>query len=148
MSFRVFGMWLHLLAVVIWVGGAFFWVIVLLTRRRSRKHEDILWIETLGRRFYVISWEALGLLVLTGLFNLIPRIQTGMFFQSAYFTPLLIKLGLVAGMVGIQLWQHFGLLPRRAAEGTRWRRLMLVASGVFLALAAGALWVGVWLHRG
>lgn len=151
MGFRVFVLWLHLLAVVVWVGGAFFWGLVLLTGREKTRTEAP-WIERLGRRFYTVGWEALGVLVLTGLFNLIGRVQTGVFFQSAYLTPLLIKLALVAGMAGVQGWQHFGLLPRVTSAATgdtslpRWRRRMLIASGLFLGLAAGVIWMGVRLR--
>lgn len=146
-------LWLHLLAVVVWVGGVFFWTIVLFTRELPSDEANS-WLETLGRRVYTIGWEALGLIVLTGLFNLVVRVQTGVFFQADYQRTLGTKLVLVGGMVALQLWQHFGLLPRLAtaqadeASRSNGRRSLLVTSGLVLLLAAGALWFGVQLHHG
>lgn len=148
-------LWLHLLAVAVWIGGIVFWMIVLLTREMSSSPDAVgTWLEPLGRRFYTVEWEALGLIVLTGLLNLIARVRTGGFFQPDYQRTLGMKLGLVAGMVGLQLWQHFSLLPRLAKaplEETSWtegRQLLLTTSGVVLLMAAGALWFGVQLHHG
>lgn len=148
-------LWLHLLAVTVWIGGVCFWMIVLLTRDTSSAPDAAApWLETLGRRFYTVGWEALGLIVLTGLFNLIARVRAGGFFQEGYPRTLGIKLALVAGMVAIQLWQHIGLLPRLASDRStedvwaKGRRSLLVTSGVVLVLAAGALWMGVQLHHG
>lgn len=148
-------LWGHLLGVVVWVGGVFFWTLVLFTRELPTNPDEAdPWLETLGRRVYTIGWEALGLIVLTGLFNLIARVRTGAFFQADYQSLLVIKLSLVAGMVALQLWQHFGLLPRlgaaQADEASRsnGRRPLLLTSGLVLLLAAGALWFGVQLHHG
>lgn len=143
-------LWLHLLAIVAWVGGAFFWTVVLFTRKTPPNPSDgALWLERLGRRAYTVGWEALGVIVLTGLFNLVLRVRRGGFFQADYQRTLGIKLVLVTGMVLIQLWQHFGLLPRLTSsqDRARSRRYLLVTSGVVLVLAAGALWCGVQLHH-
>lgn len=148
-------LWLHLLAVTVWIGGVCFWMIALLTRDTpSAPDAAAPWLETLGRRFYTVGWEALGLIVLTGFFNLIARVRTGGFFQDGYQRTLGIKLALVAGMVAIQLWQHIGLLPRLASDRStedawaKGRRPLLVTSAVVLVLSAGALWMGVQLHHG
>lgn len=153
MVLRDIALWLHLLAIVVWVGGAFFWAIVLFTRKTPPDPGDgDPWLERLGRRVYTVGWEALGLVVLTGLFNLVLRVQTGAFFRADYQRTLGIKLILVIGMILLQLWQHFGLLPQWTASQepswTKERRSLLVTSGVVLVLAAGALWCGVQLHHG
>ena len=150
MSFRVVVLWLHLLAVVVWVGGAFFWALILyLQRGRGQSRELSGWVETIGRRVYTIGWEALGVIVITGIFNLIDRARTGVLFQADYLTPLLVKMGLVVSMVGIQLWQHVGILRRPATtvagDGTT-RRHVLIAMGAFLVLAAGAMWMAVQMR--
>lgn len=148
-------LWLHLLAVVVWVGGACFWPIVLFTRKAPPSPGDgDPWLERLGRRLYTVGWEALGVLILTGLFNLTLRVRSGAFFQAEYQRSLGIKLTLVVGTVLVQLWQHFGLLPRLAdgssgkASWDEGRRFLLATSGFFLVLAAGALWFAVQLHHG
>lgn len=146
-------LWLHLLAVVVWVGGAFFWTLVLFVQKTpptpagngSR-------LAALARRVFVLGWEALGVLVLTGLLNLTLRVRTGDFFEPEFQRALGIKLVLVAGMALIQLWQHVRLLPRLDATGAetsswgRCRRRFLATSTTVLALAAGALWFGIQLH--
>lgn len=154
-DFLVFTLWLHLLAVVVWMGGMLFLGLALCAESTAKPgREDPAWATTLGRRVYVIGWEALGVIVLTGIFNLIGRMGVDGRLQSEYITLLLIKLSLIAGMAGVQLWQQFGILPQLAAVAASedawagWRRRMLVASAVFLALAAGTIWMGVRLHRG
>lgn len=154
-DFLVFTVWLHLLAVVTWIGGVLFLSLVLCTEGLWNPYKkDPTWVTTLGRRVYVIGWEALGVIVLTGIFNLIGRMGVDGPLRSEYVTLLLIKLSLIAGMAGVQLWQQFGLLPRLEAAATSkdawtgWRRRMLVAAGLFLALAAGTIWMGVRLHHG
>lgn len=152
-TLRVLGLWLHLLAVVVWVGGMVGWVFVLLTERPwDGSDEETAWLERLGRRVCTVGWEALFVIVLTGIFNLLPRGQSGRLFDAAYLIPLLIKLSLVGGMIGLQLWQHGWLVPRLGdASGesgaiSRTRQLMLGASGGLVALAAGALWIGLSLR--
>lgn len=152
-TLRVLGLWLHLLAVVVWVGGKVGWMLVLFTEKVwNGEKGGAAWLERLGRRICTVGWEALFVIVLTGIFNLLPRGQSGRLFDSAYLTPLLIKLSLVGGMVGLQLWQHGWLVPTlgNASSGSgavrETRQLMLVASGGLVALAAGALWIGLSLR--
>lgn len=152
-TLAVLGLWLHLLAVVVWVGSMVGWIFVLLTKTPWDGSEGgSPWLERLGRRVCTVGWEALFVIVLTGIFNLLPRVQSGRLFDAAYLTPLLIKLSLVGGMIGLQLWQHGWLVPRLGnASGelgaiSRIRQLMLGASGGLVALAAGALWIGLSLR--
>lgn len=154
MTLREVALWVHLLAVVVWVGGAFFWTLVLLVQKApptpagngSR-------LAALGRRVFVLGWEALGVLVLTGLLNLTLRVRTGGFFEPGFQRALGIKLALVAGMALVQLWQHVRLLPQLEAAGAEtssWPGLrghFLATSATVLALAAGALWFGIQLHH-
>lgn len=153
MNLRVLALWLHLLAIVVWIGGTFYWALTLYAERRAEHDRDFpARLEAMGRRMYTIGWEALGVIVITGLFNLIDAARTGVLFRSIYLTPFLIKIGLVVGMVGVQLWQHVGLLPRvpkarsSGSDWARWRRRMLIASGVFLMLAGGVMWIGLQLR--
>lgn len=153
MTLRSLGLWLHLLAIVVWVGGMVGWMLVLLTAGTTGGSDaEPPWIETLGRRIFTLGWEALLVLVLTGIFNLLPRVQSGRLLEPTYYTPLLIKLTLVAGMIGLQLWQHQWLMPRLGKGADRTERLhaarkySVIASGIFVVLAAGALWIGVQLR--
>lgn len=152
-TLRVLGLWLHLLAVVVWVGATVGWMLVLLIERPwDGADEEAAWLERLGRRVCTVGWEALFVIVLTGIFNLLPRGQSGRLLDSAYLIPLLIKQSLVGGMVGLQLWQHGWLLPKlgnaSAESGAvhESRQLMVGASGGLVALAAGAIWIGLSLR--
>lgn len=151
MSFHVFVLWLHLLAVVVWIGGVGFLTLILGTVSASVRSEEFRhWIGRIGRHICVIGWEALGLIVLTGLFNLVNRARAETGFSPEFTEALLIKLALMAGMAAVQGWQHIGLLPQLAGSGgeefARWRRKMLMGSAAFLVLGAGALWIGIWLR--
>lgn len=150
-TFRVLGLWLHLLAVVVWMGATLGWILVLLSGR-SLDGGGELWLEQFGRRVCTVGWEALFVIVLSGIFNLLPRVESGRFFESAYLTPLLMKLSLVGGMVGLQLWQHGWLVPKLGSENRgsdalrKARDTALVGAIVFVGIAAGVLWLGVSLR--
>lgn len=151
-TFRVFGLWLHLSAVVVWVGAILGWLLVLLPYAGGRASEALpQTLETLGRRVYTVGWEALFVVVLTGIFNLLPQARSGRLLESDYLTPLMIKLGLVGGMVGLQVWQHGWLVStvgggEREEEFRQACHLITVASGLFLVLAAAAVWMGIQLR--
>lgn len=154
MTLREVALWVHLLAVVVWVGGAFFWTVVLFAQKTPPTPAgNDSWLAALGHRVFVLGWEALGVLVLTGLLNLTLRVRTGGFFEPGFQRALGIKLALIAGMALIQLWQHARLLPRLEVAGAEpsswpgWRGRFLLSSATVLALAAGALWFGIQLHQ-
>lgn len=150
-TLRVLGLWLHLVAVVLWIGATVGWMLVLLTGKPSNGAQPG-WLEHLGRRVCTVGWEAVFVIILTGIFNLLPRVESGRFFESAYLSPLLMKLILVGGMIGLHLWQHKWLVPKLGSESMgsidrrRARYSSLVAAVVFLVMAAGVLWLGVSLR--
>lgn len=154
LSLRILGIWLHLSAIVVWIGVTIGWILVLVTDTPSvPTGPEERSIARLGRRVYTIGWEALFVVVLTGLFNLLPRVDSGRLFEPSYFFLLLVKVSFVVGMVGIQFWQHLWLVPNLRGEGgkrrfRRSRRDVLIGSAVFILLAAGALWCGVRLRFG
>ena len=152
-TLRVLGLWLHLLAVVVWVGSTVGWILVLLSEGASEESADRhRRTEILGRRIYTVGWEAIFVIVLTGIFNLLPRVESGRLIDPDYYTPLIVKLSLLLGMIALQAWQHGWLVSSLGAEEanegsrSRARRGMLVASCLLVALGAGALWVGVSLR--
>lgn len=154
--FSAFVLWLHILGAIVWVGGTFFLALVLhpvaepeASARRIRLADHA------AARFQAVSWHAVALLLLTGLFNLINAgIGFGFRFSSLYLEVLLAKLALVAAIVGIQAWQSLVLLPKlRPAPHERapevhapLRKRARGAAILFLILAAVVVLLGVSLR--
>lgn len=116
-SFRVLVLWLHLLGVVVWVGGLAFQVLVVegLLKRAS----SVAWLRlsvSLEARFRYVLWPAVGLVLLTGLFNVMNLLYatalTGGSVSSRFVHLLSIKLLLAVLMIGLQAVQRFALYPR------------------------------------
>jgi uncharacterized membrane protein len=157
--------WLHLLAVVTWLGGLLFLalVVVPITRRAAYSAVAPGLIQESGTRFRAIGWLCLGLLVLTGIVNLAYRgygwadLLTGALFRPPFGHVLGAKLLLVAMILAISAAHDFWLGPRAthawqaapaSPEARRLRRqaTWLARLNALLALATVAL--GVLLVRG
>ena len=73
-GFYLVSVWLHILAAMTWVGGMVIFVaaVMPLLRRQDPavRSAAIAWF---GRRFRAVSWVCLGILAVTGLFNLWVR---------------------------------------------------------------------------
>lgn len=158
-TWYLFSVWLHLLAAAVWIGGMVFLGLVLVPVIRSRDYAPVrtmLLVQT-GLRFRWVGWIVLGLLVLTGIFNVGVRGYTwcdlfdGSLWEGAWGHVLAWKVSLVGLMFVVSAIHDFYLGPRAtrllaehpdAPEAQRLRRtasyigrLMLLASLVILALA-------------
>ena len=70
-------------------------------------------IERAARRFQNISWEAVGIIFLTGIFNLInTALVRGVNFSSVYMRIVALKLLLLVTIVAIQSFQSYRVLPK------------------------------------
>lgn len=104
---------LHLIAAITWIGGMLFVALVLVpvTRRigdpvlRARLFHEV------GVRFRIVGWIALGLLVASGILNLVlrPYLMTVPRFQ--------VKLGLVVVALVLAAVHDVVLGPRAGAPG-------------------------------
>ncbi|GBD15622.1 hypothetical protein HRbin26_00513 [bacterium HR26] len=109
--------WVHLVAAIAWIGGQLFLVLVLLPvlRRVLPSAQRTLLVAQLGRRFAVLSWIALALLVVTGFLNGERR---GVAWESlpaagsTYGQVLFAKLCLVAVVIALTLLHGQVLGPR------------------------------------
>jgi copper resistance protein D len=111
---------IHVLAAVLWLGGMFFLAIVGAPVLRTVQPAELrarLFSE-LGRRYRVVGWIAIVVLVLTGLANLhfrgvlsAPTLTSGEFWRSRYGTALGWKLASVAAMLLFQALHDFVLGP-------------------------------------
>ncbi len=110
--------WTHLVSAIVWIGGQLFILIVLLPIMRSAlpRNERTLLFAEVGRRYAIVSWIALTLLVITGILNGQRRgIVWERLPDSTYGRILLAKLILVAIVIAITL-VHALYYGRRITE--------------------------------
>jgi copper resistance protein D len=163
---RALILWLHLLAAIIWIGGLVFQVLVVFPTlaRAAPTGERVRLALSLEARFRAIMWLAVGMVLFTGLVNLMnvwyaTVVTAGNI--SPMFIPLLsVKLGIVVGMIALQAVQQWLIYPRRVAALSsvsasvqdmplpfrKWQRLALLLYGTLLGLAGGVVWCAVLLR--
>lgn len=144
----------HILAAFVWVGGLLFLalVVVPVARRLPPAQRGALFA-ALGRRFRLVGWLALGVLLVTGLVAATyhrvtwARLASGAFFADRFGQVLTVKAGVVLLMLVVSAWHDFILGPastraagQPAAAGLRRRaswaaRLTLLLALVVVALA-------------
>ena len=117
---------LHVLAATIWVGGQLTLAALVPTLRRHDRDVPRL----AGQAFARVAWPAFGVLVVTGIWNVVAVDDV----TDAYRTTLLVKLAVVA-LSGVTALAH--------AHATRPRELALygalTGSTAVLALVLGVL---------
>ena len=111
---------IHVLAAIIWLGGMFFIAIVIVPVLRMLEPPQIR-IEVLSstaRRFRVVSWIAIIVILVTGVLNTVNRgvtlqaISTGELFSTYFGKILALKLTLVFAMLVLSAIHDFILGPR------------------------------------
>lgn len=156
--------WLHLLAAIVWIGGMFFLVLVVVPWLRGSGDRNAgVFLRETGRRFRNVGWACFAVLAATGLFNLwIRGVRPASFtdpawLDSSFAQVVLFKLATFASVLAISAVHDFRLGPQatrameldpRSAESGALRRRasMLGRLNVLLALALVA--GGVMLVRG
>jgi putative copper export protein len=146
-------MWVHLLAVVTWIGGQLFLVFVFRPALRElpsgTQPQDLL--RRVGRRFRTVTWVSLITLIITGAFNMLNEGGTARI-ESAWGGVLMLKLLLVAVVVGLALIHDFILDPYapttspRAAGAPRARYAPAVETAIVL-LGLAILLIAAYLAR-
>ena len=154
----------HLLAALFWLGGMFFLAIVgapVLRELDDARLRGRLFA-ALGRRFRTAGWWAIGVLVVTGTFNLHFKgllqarvLGDPSFWAGDYGTALAWKLGGVTAMIIVSAVHDFVLGPRaspdaedggRSSGGSRkaasWLARANALLGIIVVIAA------VYLARG
>jgi len=165
MSFRVLIVWLHLLGAVIWIGGVVCLALVVgpaLTRAASVREHLRLELNVEGR-FRVVMWPAVGVVLFTGLFNVINILYatslSGGSMPSTFARLLGLKIGLVVVMIILQAIDQLVVRPKRIAglntlapEVTvlpavllKWQRLSQRIGVAIVVLAVAVVWFGVML---
>lgn len=124
-------LFLHVLAATVWVGGQLTLAGLVPALRQLGPEAT----RAVARRFDRLAWPAFGVLVATGVWNLL-EIPLGSM-STEYQATLAVKLVLVV-VTGV------GAALHRVARG---RKLWLAIGGAAAGLGAvGALFVGVQLH--
>lgn len=109
---------LHLIALAMWLGGIAFFLIVFGPAVHGLTAGLGLRLLNRGRMtFELLSWTAIGLLLVTGLLNLVLRSQmTGVHLGQYYLTILSVKLLLFLAMLVHHALQVFKYGPKIAAD--------------------------------
>jgi uncharacterized membrane protein len=121
MTFQVFILWLHLLGAIVWVGGLCFQLLVVapLLSRSPMTAERLRFELSLDLRFRSVMWPAVGLVLLTGLYNVMNVLYAtalpGSNVPPAFVRFLGFKLLLVVLLLVLQGIQRFALQARTVA---------------------------------
>jgi uncharacterized membrane protein len=157
--------WLHIVAAAVWMGGMVFLGLVLIPviRRPEYRSAAPLLIHLTGVRFRTVGWTCLGLLLLTGVVNVVYRglgwadLASAAFWRGGFGGTLAIKLVLVATILLLSAVHDFFIGPRATAllradpsspETARFRRQASLMGRINLLLALAAVGLGVMLIRG
>lgn len=118
-SFRVLILFLHVLAVLTWVGGLIYQVIIVapVAGRATASIASLRIALGCEARFRTVMWPAVGIALFTGLVNVMNvwngLRQVGASLPATFASLLVIKLLLVAGMIVLQAGQQFVVYPKR-----------------------------------
>lgn len=143
--------YLHLLAAISWVGGmVFVFAILIPTLKQSTKPAKRLEImKQVGRRFAVISWISIVLLLATGVYKAWDRVQEEQA-SLAFWRVLSIKIVLVLTAIVLSVLHDFVWGPRlnlaRASDDPNMvRRRVLVVARLHFVLLLLIAFLGVLL---
>ncbi|MCC2641545.1 MAG: conserved rane protein of unknown function [Nitrospira sp.] len=114
MEYVVFALiWIHLLAVVVWIGGMVFLSLVLvpLLRRDGLFAQYAALFRTIAYRFRSLVWGAMGILVVTGPLLAMAR-SVPLTDPRHWPTIFAVKMGLVAFLFSLTLLHDLVIGPR------------------------------------
>jgi uncharacterized membrane protein len=105
--------WLHMLAAVSWIGGTIFLSVVLMPvlKREPFVSQRAMFFRTIARRFRVVIWGAIVILLLTGP-PLIHQRGIPIMNPSGWPMILSVKLGLVGILLLLTLTHDLIIGPR------------------------------------
>ncbi len=148
-TFRAVVLWIHLAAIIVWVGGMIVvpFVAMPAVRRFAGEHlapeRAAALIETLARRFQRFSRELFFTILLTGIFNLINAgWLTNFSYPTMYLQLVGAKFILFLTMGVNQAWYSLKLVPQGKTRTALWSALANAA------LAAVVLYLGLKLRFG
>ncbi len=165
MLLRTLALWLHVASMVTWFGGLAFYLLIADPALRSSpsSYERVRGIAGLDQRFRHLVWGSVEFSVVTGIALLVItmfQIGTEMHMSAGYMRVLTVKLLLAAAVIGMQLYNHVKINPRKRAlaeemphhgapEPPEFLLLQARTRQIFaleLVLAAGIVLVGVHMR--
>jgi uncharacterized membrane protein len=147
---RVLALWLHVLGVVVWLGGLVYQVHVLAPAARRG---EVTAFATAARRARPLAWTALGLVVLTGFYNVTRLGPLERVMESGAALTLAAKLMLVLVIVALAGQRDFGQVPRLAHELAAGRdtasalRTIAWLDRIVVLLGVVAIYLGLTVSR-
>lgn len=116
-TFYTLSMLIHLIALALWLGGIVFFLVVLGPAVHELEPQIAVTTLNQGRLgLETASWIAIGLLLLTGIFNLVARVPTaGAVTSESYGMLLGVKLFVFGAMVVHHCLQVFKYAPSIAS---------------------------------
>jgi uncharacterized membrane protein len=107
--------WVHMLATVLWIGGLSVLLILILplANRTLSADSKALFYEQIQRRFDLISWFSLILLIVTGMFQMSasPNYEGFFSISNRWAMAILVKHILFGGMILVNTILSLGVLP-------------------------------------
>src|SRR5262245_27740118 len=154
---------IHLIAVALWLGGIVFFLVVMGPAVQELEPRVAIRTMNQGRiGLELISWVAIGLLLFTGIFNVVARVQAAAGLNDSYGILLGIKMFLFGAMAVHHCLQVFKYSPQIAtltralphgevswpdALLSQWRRWFVLLK-INAALGPVAVLFGLALVRG
>ena len=111
MTTSLVSVWLHLLGVVVWIGGLMYQAHVVMPAARRNRATPLAEMLRRGRR---VTWVAVALVVMTGLYNVTLLGPLDRVLQSGAALLLALKFMLVLAAVAIAGQRDFAQVPRLA----------------------------------
>ncbi|MGE5249075.1 MAG: CopD family protein [Bacteroidota bacterium] len=118
--------WLHMLATVAWIGSLVAISILVLpaARRTLKPAEQLSFLDAMQRRLEPVAWFSMGLLVVTGLFQLSSNPHYNGFLSTSgqWSIAILIKHSLAVIMAvtsAVQTWEVLPAIRRGLMRGER-----------------------------
>ena len=138
--------WLHLVGLVVWIGGVVYQAHVLWPA--ARRSGDVGPFVEAARRGRLVSWVAASVVVLTGLYNVTQLGGVERAMQSGAGTVLAAKFILVLVMISLATHRDFAQLPRLAgtSDPAALRTIARLDRAILL-LAVVVMYLGLVVSR-
>jgi uncharacterized membrane protein len=138
--------WLHVVGVVVWMGGLFYQSHVL--RPAARRSGEAQLFSKPALRARSMSWVAACVVVLTGLYNVTQLGGVERVMESGAGTALAAKLFMVLVMISLTAHRDFAQLPRlESSNDPATLRTIAILDHTVLLLGLVVIYLGLTVSR-